>query len=222
MTAVLRLTAWPLRRSKLSPKPGLRPTLALALAPGGDEGGPRTSRAGALDSSSVTGTRGCRQEKEEKKIETPSVAADPSAAEPSSDARPVRRPRRRHRNPQSRTRKLTVRLNEDEEAEIAAAAASRAVTVGRFIATSAISAARGHSAATDPQDRLDRAVDELAASRAQLARVGNNLNQLTFGFHASGYAEPEELALTLGAVRQAVAVVDDTAAKLVTGGPLGP
>ncbi|MFE2109753.1 hypothetical protein ACFXAF_28355, partial [Kitasatospora sp. NPDC059463] len=177
--------------------------------------------AGALDSSSVTGTRGCRQENEEEKIETPSSAAEPSAAEPTSDARPVRRPRRRHRNPQSRTRKLTVRLNEDEEGEIAAAAASRAVTVGRFIATSAISAARGHSTATDPQDRLDRAVDELAASRAQLARVGNNLNQLTFGFHAAGHVQPEELALTLGAVRQAVAVVDDTAAQLVNGGPFG-
>ncbi|MEU9041490.1 hypothetical protein AB0D63_07315 [Kitasatospora sp. NPDC048343] len=115
-----------------------------------------------------------------------------------------------------------MRLNEDEEAEIAAAASVRAVTVGRFIATSAISAARGYSTATDPQDRLDRAVDELVASRAQLARVGNNLNQLTFGLHAAGYVQPAELALTLGAVRKAVAVVDDTAAQLVNGGPLGP
>ncbi|MFJ1931641.1 plasmid mobilization protein [Kitasatospora sp. NPDC086801] len=203
-------------------KAGLTPDFGTCPRPGGGEGGPRTSRAGALDSSSATGTRGCRQENEEKKIETPSAAAEPSAAEPTSDAPLVRRPRRRHRNPQSRTRKLTVRLNEDEEAEIAAAAASRAVTVGRFIATSAISAARGHSAAADPQDRLDRAVDELVISRAQLARVGNNLNQLTFGFHAAGYVQPAELALTLGAVRKAVVVVDDTAAKLVNGGPLGP
>ncbi|WP_374209193.1 plasmid mobilization relaxosome protein MobC [Kitasatospora sp. A2-31] len=135
---------------------------------------------------------------------------------------PARRPRRRHRDPQSRTCKLTVRLNAEEKAEIDTAAAARAVTVGRFLATSAISAARGTPADRDPQDRLDHAVDELAASRAQLARVGNNLNQLVFGLNASGYVEPAALAPTLGAVRTAVAAVDAAAAQLVAGGPVGP
>nr|BEK67508.1 hypothetical protein KPHV_47350 [Kitasatospora purpeofusca] len=134
---------------------------------------------------------------------------------------PERRPRRRHRDAQQRSHRVVVRFNLAERDEIAEAAAARQQTVSRLVATASLAAARGHSVATDPQDRLDRAVDELAASRAQLARVGNNLNQLTFGLNAAGYVQPTELALTLGAVRRAVAVVDDTAAKLVTGGSLG-
>ncbi|MFD0279812.1 hypothetical protein ACFVHB_38790 [Kitasatospora sp. NPDC127111] len=115
-----------------------------------------------------------------------------------------------------------MRLNTDEKVEIDTAAAARAVTVGRFLATSAISAARGTPADRDPQDRLDHAIDELAASRAQLARVGNNLNQMVFGLNAAGYVQPTELAPTLGAVRTAVAAVDAAAAQLVAGGPIGP
>ncbi len=164
---------------------------------------------------------GAGKEKEEETIELLNDATEPTA-EPTTDAPPARRPRRRHRDPQSRTCKLTVRLNIEEKTEIDTAAAARAVTVGRFLATSAISAARGTPADRDPQDRLDRAVDELAASRAQLARVGNNLNQMVFGLNAAGYVQPTELAPTLGAVRAAVAAVDDAAAQLVAGGPIGP
>ncbi|GAA2972249.1 hypothetical protein GCM10010519_04220 [Streptomyces lactacystinicus] len=164
---------------------------------------------------------GAGKEKEEETIELLNDATEPTA-EPTADAPPARRPRRRHRDPKSRTCKLTVRLNIEEKTEIDTASAARAVTVGRFLATSAISAARGTPADRDPQDRLDRAVDELAASRAQLARVGNNLNQMVFGLNTAGYVQPAELAPTLGAVRAAVAAVDDAAAQLVAGGPIGP
>ncbi|MEU4113302.1 plasmid mobilization relaxosome protein MobC [Kitasatospora sp. NPDC028055] len=181
-----------------------------------------TSRAGALDSSPVFRHQGVPGGKtEEEKIESLNDSVE-LPAEPPADAPPARRPRRRHRDPESRSHKLTVRLNTDEKTEIDAAAALRAVTVGRFLATSAISAARGTAANRDPQDRLDRAVDELASSRAQLARVGNNLNQMVFGLNAAGYVQPAELAPTLGAVRAAVAAIDAAAAQLVTGGPIGP
>ncbi|MFH9351214.1 plasmid mobilization protein [Kitasatospora sp. NPDC017646] len=134
---------------------------------------------------------------------------------------PARRPRRRHRDDQQRAHRIVVRFNEAERDEIAAAASTREQTVARFVATSTLAAARGHSSARDPQDRLDHAVDELAAARAQLARVGNNLNQLTFGLNAAGYVQLAELASTLGVVRAAITVVDSAAAKLVAGGPVG-
>ncbi|MET8623686.1 plasmid mobilization relaxosome protein MobC [Kitasatospora sp. NPDC004669] len=150
---------------------------------------------------------------EEKTMITP----PPTDAPPSLPAFPDRSPRRRHRDARSRTKKLTVRLNDSEEAEITAVASARAMTVGRFIATSALSTARGLSADHDPQDRLDRAVDELAAARAHLARVGNNANQIAHQLNAGGYPRPGELDAVLAAVRQAVAAVDRTANQLVGG-----
>ncbi|GAA1401611.1 hypothetical protein GCM10009639_44130 [Kitasatospora putterlickiae] len=109
---------------------------------------------------------------------------------------------------------MTVRYNATEYEEIRRAAAARSQAVARFCATSTLNDARGLSAG-DPQDRLDRAVDELAACRAQLARVGNNLNQVTFVLNASGFHRPTELDATLGLVRRAVSQVDTIAAELV-------
>ncbi|SOB89031.1 plasmid mobilization relaxosome protein MobC [Streptomyces sp. 1331.2] len=94
------------------------------------------------------------------------------------------------------------------------AAADRSQTIARFCATGTLNDARGLSAG-DPQDRLDRAVDELAASRAQLARVGNNLNQIAFALNAHGFLRPAELDAALGLVRRAVSQVDTAAAELV-------
>ncbi|MET8980867.1 plasmid mobilization relaxosome protein MobC [Streptomyces sp. NPDC004539] len=135
---------------------------------------------------------------------------------------PKRRPRRRHRDAQQRPHRIVTRFNAAERDEIVAAAEQREQTVSRFVATSTLAAARGHSSARDPQDRLDRSVDTLAATRAHLARVGNNLNQIAFAFNAGGQVRPAALDATLGAVRAAVATVDRTAAQLITGAAGGP
>ncbi|MGA5704564.1 plasmid mobilization protein [Peterkaempfera bronchialis] len=135
---------------------------------------------------------------------------------------PKRRPRRRHRDAQQRPHRIVTRFNAAERDEIAAAAEQREQTLSRFVATSTLAAARGHSSARDPQARLDRAVDTLAAARAHLARVGNNLNQIAFAFNVGGYVRPADLDATLGAVRAAVATVDRAAAQLVTGAAGGP
>jgi len=133
-----------------------------------------------------------------------------------------RRPRRRHRDAQQRPHRIVTRFNATERDEIVTAAEQREQTVSRFVATSTLAAARGHSSTHDPQDRLDRAVDALAAARAHLARVGNNLNQIAFAFNAGGHVRPADLDATLGMVRTAVATVDRTAAQLVTGAAGGP
>ncbi|MGW2397127.1 plasmid mobilization protein [Kitasatospora sp. NPDC001664] len=149
------------------------------------------------------------------------LTTSPQPVEAADELKPDRRPRRRHRDTEQRAHRIVVRFNLAERDEIAAAASQREQTVSRFVATSTLAAARGQSAVGDPQDRLDRAVDELAAARAQLARVGNNLNQIAFGLNAAGYVQPADLDPTLGAVRKAVAVVDATAAELVAGSSLG-
>ena len=109
-----------------------------------------------------------------------------------------------------------MRYNDAEYEEILTAAAERAQTVSRFCATSTLNAARGLDAG-DPQDRIDDMVDELASARSQLARVGNNVNQIAFALNANGYHQPAELGTVLGSLRQAIAAVDGAAAKIVSG-----
>ncbi|MFD0259021.1 hypothetical protein ACFVH7_12200 [Kitasatospora indigofera] len=127
----------------------------------------------------------------------------------------VRRPRRRHHQPQQRKRKLTIRVSPAEEAEIKHAARERVQTAARFLATSALNAARGLSVDHDPDDVADRVLDELAASRAHLARVGNNLNQVAFALNAGGQPRPGELEAVLGALRTAIKGIDERAQQMV-------
>ncbi|MFD9835972.1 plasmid mobilization relaxosome protein MobC [[Kitasatospora] papulosa] len=139
----------------------------------------------------------------------------PRAAEPEHARLPDRTPRCRTRNPSQRTRKTTTRLSDDEKAEIAAAAAQRGITVARCLATADLTAARGR-AAVHSNDQLDTAIDELAALRTALARIGNNVNQIAFVLNSGGHPRAGELEHALGALTQLLARVDDAANDLVT------
>ncbi|MEU2481648.1 plasmid mobilization relaxosome protein MobC [Streptomyces sp. NPDC013130] len=133
---------------------------------------------------------------------------------PSTPAFPDRTPRRRSRNPSERARKTTTRLSDTEKAEITDAATRRGVTVARFLATAGLSAARGR-AAVHSNDQLDTAIDELAALRTALARIGNNINQIAFVLNSGGHPRAGELD-ALGALTGLLARVDDAANDLVT------
>ncbi|MFE4910798.1 MobC family plasmid mobilization relaxosome protein [Streptomyces sp. NPDC056652] len=134
---------------------------------------------------------------------------------PSTPAYPDRKPRRRTRNPSERTRKTTTRLSDTEKTEIAEAATKRGVTVARFLAVSGLSAARG-CAPVHSNDQLDTAIDELAALRTALARIGNNINQIAFALNSGGQPCAGELEHALGALTGLLARVDDAANDLVT------
>ncbi|MFF0065831.1 plasmid mobilization relaxosome protein MobC [Streptomyces sp. NPDC005279] len=142
-------------------------------------------------------------------------AADREQPSPSMPAFPDRTPRRRSRNPSERARKTTTRLSDTEKAEITDAANQRGVTVARFLATAGLSAARGH-AAVHSNDQLDTAIDELAALRTALARIGNNINQIASVLNSGGHPRAGELEHALGALTGLLARVDDTANDLVT------
>ncbi|MEU7179497.1 MULTISPECIES: plasmid mobilization protein [Streptomyces] len=133
---------------------------------------------------------------------------------PSRPAFPDRTPRRRSRNPSERARKTTTRLSDAEKAEITDAATQRGVTVARFLATAGLSAARGR-AAVHSNDQLDTAIDELAALRTALARIGNNINQIAFVLNSGGHPRAGELGHVLGALTKLLARVDDAANDLV-------
>ncbi|MFI9273962.1 plasmid mobilization protein [Kitasatospora sp. NPDC052896] len=133
---------------------------------------------------------------------------------PSAPAFPDRKPRRRSRNPTERTRKTTTRLSDAEKAEIAAAAKLRAVTVARFLASAGLAAARG-STTVHTNEQLDAAIDELAALRTALSRVGNNINQIAYVYNAGGQPRSGELDHALTTLTRLLARIDVTADALV-------
>ncbi|MFD7130596.1 MobC family plasmid mobilization relaxosome protein [Streptomyces sp. NPDC059894] len=185
------------------------PSYALAPARGGG-GGPVGSRAGALGNqpgnrhqgAPVTGGEADRDDHREQ----------PS---PITPAFPDRKPRRRSRNPSERTRKTTTRLSDAEHAEIAAAAVQRGITVARFLAAAGLAAARG-ATTLHTNERLDTAIDELAALRTALARIGNNINQIAYVHNAGGQPRPGELDHALSFLTRLLCRLDDAANDLVT------
>ncbi|MFG3199847.1 MobC family plasmid mobilization relaxosome protein [Streptomyces sp. NPDC048208] len=185
------------------------PSYALAPAQQGG-GGPAGPRARAHEDqpgnrhqgAPVTGGEADRDDHHEQ-------------SSPNTPAFPDRTPRRRTRNPKQRTHKMTTRLSDTEKTEITAAAQQRAVTVARFLAAAGLGAARG-STALHINERLDAAIDELAALRTALARIGNNINQIAYVHNAGGQPRPGELDHALSALTRLLGRVDDAADDLVT------
>lgn len=184
------------------------PSYALAPTPegGGSPVGPRARAHGDQPDSRHQGAPVARGEADDH-----NPREQPT---PSQPAFPDRTPRRRTRNPSQRTHKTTTRLSDTEKTEITAAAKQRAVTVARFLAAAGLAVARG-STTVHSNEQLDTAIDELAALRTALARIGNNINQIAFVHNAGGQPRPGELVHALTALTRTLARLDDTADTLV-------
>lgn len=145
--------------------------------------------------------------------ETP---AEPANGSPSARelAFPDRQPRRRPYEPTHREDVIAARLNADEKAEITAAAKRAGMYPSGYLAAAALAAARG-STTLKNNEQLDAAIDELAALRTAISRVGNNINQIAYIYNSGGQARPGELDHALAALTRTLASVDDTATTLV-------
>ena len=183
------------------------PSIARAPAQGGG-GSPAGPRARALGDQPDARHQGAPVAEGEADDRGPREQTSPSRP-----AFPDRAPRRRSRNPSQRTYKLTTRLSLAEKTEITDAAAQRAVTTARFLAGAALTAARG-SLPVQSNEQLDAAIDELAALRTALSRVGNNINQIAYIHNSGGQPRPGELDHALGVLHRILARVDDTADTL--------
>ncbi|SFC59269.1 plasmid mobilization protein [Streptomyces aidingensis] len=179
----------------------------VALAQGG-EGTSSVPRAGAR------GERTSLRHQGAPETEETATVADPEPPLASRQpAFPDRRPRRRTYQPSHREDIIAARFTPDEKAEIVAAAKRTAVFPSGFLATAGLNAARG-AVAVHRDAQLDDAIDELAALRAQISRVGNNINQIAHVYNAGGRPRPGELAHALTVLVRTLLHVDAAADTL--------
>jgi hypothetical protein len=138
-------------------------------------------------------------------------------AERASAHRPPSRRTRDSENPKKKT--LTFRCNPEEIAEIRRRADHAHQAVAKYIVRKVF--AEDATGVITHDEQLDAAIDELAALRAQIARLGNNVNQLTRDYNAVGALRPGPLldALTQGRAllsqaRQAAVEIDAVSTRL--------
>ncbi|MDT3395285.1 plasmid mobilization relaxosome protein MobC [Streptomyces sp. B1866] len=109
---------------------------------------------------------------------------------------------------------IAVRFTTEEKTEIITAAAHRHLYASGFLATAGLAVARGSATPLDTDDRLDAAIDELAALRAQISRVGNNINQIAYVYNTGGQPRPGHLDHALTILVHTLAQVDAAAHDL--------
>ncbi|MET7489728.1 MobC family plasmid mobilization relaxosome protein [Streptomyces sp. NPDC005538] len=128
-----------------------------------------------------------------------------------------RTPYRRANLDAQRSEHVTARFAPHEKHDIQSAAKAEHVTMARYIADATMARVRGEITVAAPRTVYDDAVDELAALRAQIARIGNNVNQIARRLNTDGDPHPVDAAILLRAERllatahDTVRAIDDAA-----------
>ncbi|WP_211259777.1 plasmid mobilization protein [Streptomyces violens] len=123
--------------------------------------------------------------------------------------------RPRLRQSQQRDRVRSVRLTADELADVQRAATTMGMRVAGFLADAAVAVARAQGGPHTWLMDQRAVVGELMRASAQLARVGNNLNQVAKALNSGGqapYAE-DALARVLRAAARVEAVATEIAKR---------
>ncbi|WP_240660232.1 plasmid mobilization relaxosome protein MobC [Streptomyces sp. WAC 01529] len=91
--------------------------------------------------------------------------------------------------------------------------------MARYIADATMARVRGEITVAAERTVYDDAIDELAAMRAQIARIGNNVNQIARRLNADGDPHPVDAAILhradrlLATAHDAVRAIDDAALR---------
>ncbi|WP_307865792.1 plasmid mobilization relaxosome protein MobC [Streptomyces smyrnaeus] len=131
--------------------------------------------------------------------------------------------RRRKREPVQRCQRVDVRWSVDEKADILRLADSLNVAAAHYVGAVVMAHIHGDLTLPGQRTQLDDYIDELNALRAQVARLGNNLNQIARRLNSGGDPHPGDSAAldqahrTLETVREAVAGIDAAAHRAATG-----
>lgn len=123
----------------------------------------------------------------------------------------------RKRSPKPRAHKrvhvCSVRLNDEEKNQLAAAASAARTSLPAFLARCGLAAAADLDATVAAIAGRRELVSELFAARRHLGYVGNNLNQVASALNSG--ARPAELDAVIAATESAVKWVQDAADQLL-------
>ncbi|MGW5197984.1 plasmid mobilization relaxosome protein MobC [Streptomyces spiralis] len=130
--------------------------------------------------------------------------------------------RRRKRKDTQRKERVDVRYSVEEKSAILAKARSLNIAGAHYVGAVVMAHIHGDLALPGQRTPLDDYIDELTALREQVAKIGNNVNQITRKLNSGGPPDPGDSAAmsqaerTLTAVRAAVGAIAAAANQVVT------
>jgi hypothetical protein len=186
-------------------------TSVTAGASNGD--GPSTGRSIADTSAPGVAEEQLRHEgvPEQERVGAGEQPRDPSVGATQ------RAPYRRANLDAQRSEHVTARFAPHEKYDIQSSAKTAHVTMARYIADATMARVRGEITVPAERTVYDDAVDELAAMRAQIARIGSNVNQIARRLNADGDPHPVDAAILhradrlLATAHDTVRAIDDAA-----------
>ncbi|MEV5604412.1 plasmid mobilization relaxosome protein MobC [Streptomyces sp. NPDC052299] len=189
--------------------PTNQPLVATNPAPGGARYGvgPSKGRSHAKASAPGVAEAGPRRE----------GAPEPGGVRAADEAALHRVARRRARQDVQRRERVDVRYSIDEKQAILAEARRHNLAGAHLVGAIVMAHLNGDLALPDQRTTADDLIDEYAALRTQLARIGTNANQIAHRLNVGGEAHPVDAAVLakarqlVAAVQQAVSAVDTAA-----------
>lgn len=128
-----------------------------------------------------------------------------------------RAPYRRANLDAQRSEHVTARFAPHEKRAIQSSAKAAHVTMARYIADATMARVRGEITVAAERTVYDDAIDELTSVRAQIARIGNNVNQIAHRLNTGGDPHPVDAAILkradrlLATAHDTVRAIDDAA-----------
>ncbi|MFF9013574.1 plasmid mobilization relaxosome protein MobC [Streptomyces sp. NPDC014870] len=125
--------------------------------------------------------------------------------------------RRRARKEVQRKERVDVRYSVDEKTDILAEARRLGLAGAHFVGAVVMAHLYGDLALPDQRTGVDDLIDELAALRTQVAKIGTNVNQIAHRLNAGGDPHPvdtvvlAEAGRLLTTVKQAATAIDSAA-----------
>ncbi|WP_329383226.1 MobC family plasmid mobilization relaxosome protein [Streptomyces sp. NBC_01351] len=130
--------------------------------------------------------------------------------------------RRRARETEQRKMRVDVRYSAEEHTEILAEARRLNLAGAHFVGALVVSHLAGDLAVPGQRTSHDDLIDELAALRTEVARIGTNVNQIARKLNSGGHPQPGDTALlgeaarVLGLARNAATAIDVASDKAAT------
>ncbi|MDF9814505.1 MobC family plasmid mobilization relaxosome protein [Streptomyces sp. SPB162] len=125
--------------------------------------------------------------------------------------------RRRARETEQRKKRVDVRYSMNEHTEILDMAQSMGLAGAHFVGAVVMAFIEGAHTLPGQRGAIDDLIDELAALRTEVARIGNNVNQIAHRLNAGAEPRPQDTAVikaagdVLAKARSAAAAIDTAA-----------